>query len=81
MNKAQKLPKWRARGPADTSGDEAKDWRAVPKMVMGIPEAVDAANSEAPTTLSGRCLGGRQRADAGAVITRGNWKRWETEAT
>ena len=50
-------------------------------MVTGIPEVVDAGNPEAQTTLSGGCLGGQLRAEAGAVITRGNWKRQETDAT
>ena len=62
-------------------GSGAEDGRVVPKIVTGIPEAVDAGNPETLTTLSGGCLGGRLRAAAGAVITRGNCKRWETEAT
>ena len=51
-------------------GDE--DGRAALKIVTGIPKAVDVGNPEAPTTLSGGCLGGRLRAEAGAVIKRGN---------
>ena len=58
-----------------------EDCRAVPKMVTGIPEEVDAANPKVPTTSSGGYLGGQLRADAGAVITRGDWKRQETDAT
>ena len=53
----------------------------VPRAVIEIPEAVYTGIPEAQTLLSGGCLGGRQCADAGAVITQGNWKRWETDAT
>ena len=49
--------------------------------VTGIPEVVDTEISEAPTSNSGGCLGGRPHADAGAVSTRGNLKRRETDAT
>ena len=59
----------------------AKDGRAAPKMVTGIPEVEDTGNPEAQTTLSGGYLGGRLRADARGVITRGIWKRQETDAT
>ena len=49
--------------------------------VTGIPEAVATKIPEVPTTRSGGCLGGRLRADAGAVSTRGNFKRLDTDAT
>ena len=44
----------------------------VPKAVMEIPKAVAAGMIEAPTTLLGRCLGGRLHVNTGAVSTRGN---------
>ena len=47
----------------------AKESRAAPKIVTGIPEVVDAGNPEALTTLSIGCLGGRLHAEAVAVIT------------
>ena len=49
--------------------------------VTGIPEAVDMEIPKATTSCCGRCLGGRPRANAGAVSTQGNWKRWRTDAT
>ena len=36
----------------------------VQKAITEIPEAVDGGIPEAPTTLSGKCLGGRLHADA-----------------
>ena len=49
--------------------------------VTGIPEVVDTEIPEGPTTRSGGCLGGRLIADAGAVITWGDLKIRETDAT
>ena len=46
----------RLRGRSSTEGG-----RAVLKIVMGIPEAADAGNPEAPTEVKGSCSGGRLR--------------------
>ena len=43
-----------------------------PPAVTETPEAVDPGIPDGPTSLSGRCGGGRLHGDAGAVSTRGN---------
>ena len=47
--------------------------------VTEFPDAVDSGIPEAPTILSGGCLGGHLCADAWYVSTQGNLKRQETE--
>ena len=53
----------------------AEDGRVAPKLVTGIPEAVDMEIPEVPTLLSGMWLGGCVHAAAGLAAARGNGKR------
>ena len=57
-------------GPRPESPEALAEPAEAPSAVTETPEAVDTEIPE-PALISGGCCGGRLRADAGAVSTRG----------